>query len=305
MAVTAPPLASVVKAIGGENVEVKSIIPAGADPHHYEPSEPELLDALTDADLIVMTGPSHLIIEKRIRELVERGVLKAGLLDYRAYEEEGFKLMVNPLTEAPNPHGYLFSLSGLEAAAKAVEERLSEINPEKKDYYGERLSGYLAQLGSLEKTIERLDLKSVRVVLLTPVLQYVARDIGVRVVEIILPELDIEPSESDITRLLTLLDENRADLVLLSDLEAGRHPKLLSILRDRGMAYLIVPTLSLLDAPQTISVTVASALRCYTMTKLNPRSSEMNIVTTSSLAANIILFILVILLLRKVRRYGE
>ena len=55
VAVTIPPLRQFVEAVGGDRVSVMVMVPAGANPHTYEPT-PGQLRALSDTDVYVMVG---------------------------------------------------------------------------------------------------------------------------------------------------------------------------------------------------------------------------------------------------------
>jgi ABC-type Zn uptake system ZnuABC Zn-binding protein ZnuA len=48
-------LADLARQIGGDRVEVRSLLPANADPHDYEPSPDDVI-AIEDADLVILHG---------------------------------------------------------------------------------------------------------------------------------------------------------------------------------------------------------------------------------------------------------
>lgn len=303
VAVTLPPLIPVVEAVGGERVEVESLVPPGADPHHYEPSEADLLGALARADLVVMTGPSHLVVEERIKRLAERGLIKAEIIDYEDYLAEGFELAENPLTGAPNPHGYQFSISGVRAIASALARALSRADPQGSGYYRERLGSFLEELDSSSRSVEALEVRGLKVILLSPILQYVSRDLGLEVVDVVLPELDVEPTESVVAEVVEALRSGKAKLLLLSDLEAEKHEKLLKVLSDYGAPYVVVPLLKMSETPHLVPLAAASAITCLKASSVEVREGP-DLITTSSVAANIILLLLVLLLMWRVRRGG-
>lgn len=302
VATTSPRLLPIIQIIGGERVKAMSVVPPGADPHHYEPSQSQLLEALTDADLVVMTGPSHLVVEGRVKTLAETGLIGAEIIDYEDYEAEGLELLTNPKTGSPNPHGYHLSIKGLRAVASACAHAFSRLDPEGADYYKQRLKLFLEQLDSAEKSIKSLNLKGLKVILLSPVLQYVSQDLGLEVVDMVLPELDIEPTEKDIARVVDSLRKGEADFVLMSDLEANRHAKFVSTLREQGVSYVVVPLLKLTDTPQSVSLTTAAIIDSYRLSQHHGAESGVSLVTYSSIAANIVLLLIVLLLMWRVKR---
>ncbi|MCD6260588.1 MAG: zinc ABC transporter substrate-binding protein [Thaumarchaeota archaeon] len=307
VAVTMPQLKSVVQEIGGEKISVECIIPAGADPHSYEPSEQILTKILSNASLIVMSGPTHLLIEKKIWELHNRGVLKSPIIDYRDYVREGLRILKNAKTGTPNPHGYMFSLMGLEAIAKAVTKKLVEIDPENREYYEVNLNRYLTKLSSIRDEIRRLGVQGVRVVLLGPPMQYVAEDLDLKIVDWILPELSIEVTEGDVLRIEDEIRSGEADLVFVSDLELSRQGKFLGLLKEHRIPYVVVPVLSLSDDPHMIPLLAATSIK-YGSGLMVGSSGEGGLwrsMLIPSITANIILALLVALLLLKVRSYAR
>ncbi len=64
VAVGIPPLAEFAEAVGGDQVQVTVILPAGADPHTFEPTPQEVVE-IGGADLILSVG-SHLPFEDRL-----------------------------------------------------------------------------------------------------------------------------------------------------------------------------------------------------------------------------------------------
>lgn len=301
VAASTPSLAGLAEALGGSRVEVLALIPMGADPHHYEPSQPELVEALTGADLILLTGPGHLVLEERIRELAEAGVVEAEILDYMDYREGGLRFLENPGTGEPNVHGYYFSLEGLRVMARVVAEEFIRIDPEGRAVYEANLERYLSLLDSIHEASSSLLMEKPRVILLTPILHYVMRDLGVEVEWIMLPEPDVEPSESDVGRLLGYAEEGY--ILVVSDLAAERHRSLLQLLDRENMRYVVVPILRLADKPHLITLTTALKL-----IDMSPRTRAGGFSGTSllavSLTANTILIILLILFYRRLRKVG-
>jgi len=307
VAVSMPQLKPVVQEIGGERVSVECIIPAGADPHSYEPSEQLLMKTLSNASLIVMSGPTHLLIEKKIWKLHDRGVLESPIIDYRDYVREGLKILNNLKTGTPNPHGYMFSLMGLEAIAKAITKKLIEIDPENRGYYEMNLEKYLSKLSSIKDEIRKLEVQGIRAILLGPPMQYVAEDLGLRVVDWVLPELSIEVTEGDVSRIEDEIVSGEADLVFISDLELSRQGKFLGLLRERKIPYVVVPVLSLSNEPHMISFFAATLLK-YRSELVIGGAGESDLwksMLVPSITANIILAFLLALLLLKVRSYAR
>ena len=306
--VTAPPLKSIIEEVGGEIVEARSLLPAGVDPHSYEPGSRELLDAIAGASLIVMTGPHHLPVEESIRRLEEEGFIRIPVLDYRDYQEAGLILLKIPGTNISNPHGYLYSIMGIKAIAKASALELSRISPEYSSYFEERLRGYLEELDSIKAKIKAMEVGEIKVILGGPDLQYLAEDLGLRVEGFILKAHGAEPSLGDIMIAIDAVRKGRASLILLSDLELMENPELTRILDEQDIPYLVIPLIELADKPELSPVLAAALLKSSVERNMESASaastSVLELIAVPSLLANLILLLFLILLVMKVRRYG-
>lgn len=301
---TSPALASVVEEIGGEHVEVRVLLPPGADPHSYEPSLQDILPLVSGASLIVMTGPHHLPVEERIERISEEGIIRARILNYEDYREWGLELL--ELDGAVNPHGYFFSIRGLRAIARACASELSSIQPDKSEYFEQRLGAYLEKLSQIEELIRAMDIGGVRVALGDPALQYLARDLGLEVEESLALVHGAEPSSEDVARIVRLSREGRISLVLLSDLELGGSATLAAALRENGVPYAVVPLSAFMDQPELAPISAASVLRSrlQSMEVAEPAENISNAFLIPSLAANGVLGLFLLLMLLKVRRHG-
>ncbi|MCD6324304.1 MAG: metal ABC transporter substrate-binding protein [Desulfurococcales archaeon] len=260
VAVTMPYLAHVVEAVGGSQVRVVELIPPGVDAHDYEPPYSDLIKELRSADLIVMTGPSHLALESRIKELRESGVFTATIIDYEEYVRFGLTLLKNPRTGLVNPHGYFFSYSGLEAIAKAVAAALAGIDPSKQQYFMSRADAFVDLLEAYRSTLTS-QLSHQRVALVSPILQYVAKDLELNVTYVLLPDPSVQPTQADLGRLKSLVTTGEVTTVLMTDVEVSKNPKLVDELRNLGVNPVIVSLTRHVDAPELIPSALAQSLQ--------------------------------------------
>jgi ABC-type Zn uptake system ZnuABC Zn-binding protein ZnuA len=301
-------LASVVREVGGEKIEVVTILPPYTDPHHYEPSMDSLLNTLSKAKLVVTTGPHHLAVEEKIYQVINEGLVKVRVVSLPDYERNGLKLLINPKTGDVNIHGYFYSIEGLKAIASAITEELIEVDSINKQYYVERLNDYLTRLNKIEETISLLSKNNrydVRVITYTPIMQYVIEDLGLKLVDIVVSEVDVEPSEKDLSNMLTRLINREADYMLFSDIEAIENPKLLDLLSRQGLRYYIIPLSSLAETPEFASLSTAILVSSPNISyNVEVESPSFNILLMLSILANIVLLFIIILLIIKVRKHG-
>lgn len=307
VAVTMPILKAIVEEVGGEHVEVISLSQQNVDPHSYEPSVEAILGALSEASLIVMSGPSHLPIEEKIGELLEERLIKASVVDYRDYEAMGLLLLSIPRAGVTNPHGYFFSFSGQKAIAKACTAKLKKIDPANVDYYEEKLGRYLQRLSTLERRIKAMDIGGLSIIIGGPDLQYLAEDLDLKVVDIIVKAHGAEPSTQDVLRVINLIKEGGAAVVVMSDIEVGENSALLGILKENNIPYIIVPVSELVEEPELIPLVTASLLKSNMKGVVGAKAAggPLDVVAIPSLAANLILLILIIVLLVKVKKYAR
>jgi ABC-type Zn uptake system ZnuABC Zn-binding protein ZnuA len=302
--VTDEPLAGVVREIGGEYVEVRGILPPGADPHSYEPSAQELLSLVGGASLIVMTGPHHLPVEERIEQLSNEGLIRARILDYRDYQGEGLKLL--EIDGSLNPHGYFFSLSGLRAIAKACAGELSRLMPDKSGYFKQRLNAYLERLALIEDAVKRLNVHGVKVALVDPALQYIAEDLGLDVEATLMTAHGVEPSPEEVAGIMRLAREGRVSLVLLSDIGLMEGSAIMAALKENNVPYALIPLLDFSDRPELASISAASIVesRLQSGGGVGGAGSLSDALLLPSLVANCVLALILILLILKVRRHA-
>ena len=299
-------LGSVIREIGGERVDVVTVIPPNVEPHHYEPSADMLVNTLSKASLIVVTSSYHFPAEDKIYQLVKEGLIKAKVIGLPDYQRKGLKLLSNPKTGDINIHGFHFSISGLRAIASTIAGELIGLDPANEQYYKQRLNNYLIRLDEIEKTIKVIVKKSVRVIIYTPILQYVINDLELELAGIVVNEVDVEPSEKDISEMINKLQRKEAEYILFSDNEVSENPKLLDILNSQGLPYLIIPLSRFTATPELVSLSTAILLSSHEPSYVQEKvASSNNMLFVLSIITNVILIILVILLFVKVRGYGK
>lgn len=307
VAVTSPALSSIVSMIGGERVLVKSLIPPGADPHHYEPSETDILYSVADAKLIVMTGPHHLLIEDKIEKLRKRGLIKSKIVNYKDYQKNGFVFLTNPKTKSINPHGYFFSVNATKTIALTIYNALIDIDPSDKKYFKMRHESFISLLDRISMELSSFRKKNIKALLLSPILQYVANDLGIKIVDIVLSEYDIEPTERDISCALSYIREGKVDLILVSDMEASRLKKMIDVLKQNNAYVVVTPVFEYKKNPYLAPLITASVIESSLSGSREKLGNSLNIwenyLLLSSFLLNIILVVMLLLLYLKVRSY--
>ncbi|AHJ66419.1 metal ABC transporter substrate-binding protein [Granulibacter bethesdensis] len=146
-------LADMAKQIGGNDVEVTSLVPPGGDPHTYEPT-PDDARRLHEADLVLING---LGLEGWMERLVAasgpRGQIvtaSAGLIPL-TMQENGHSVV--------DPHAWNSAANGI-LYARNIETALIKIDPGKAEDFHQRAAALIAVLTRLDEEA-RHDFKSV------------------------------------------------------------------------------------------------------------------------------------------------
>lgn len=163
-------LADIVENVGGDHVEVTSLVPIGGDAHTFDPS-PDQIATLADADLVVEVGGDF---EPWLDDLVESSGTSAPVFeafpDHHAEDDNHHEGEATPSGEdAPiddghkhdgddhaEEHGDLHAWLDVHNTIHTVEnleEMLAEIDPNNADAYAANAEAYIAKLEELETYI--------------------------------------------------------------------------------------------------------------------------------------------------------
>lgn len=126
-----------------EAFNTELIIPAGEDPHVYEPKASDLR-MLTEADIILYHG---LNFEGRMTDVLTEGISVTEDFDTSALQE-----MVDEDEKVVDPH-FWFNLDLYQQAFKRVKDTLIKNNPEGKDQYEANYEAYIEELNELDQYI--------------------------------------------------------------------------------------------------------------------------------------------------------
>jgi ABC-type Zn uptake system ZnuABC Zn-binding protein ZnuA len=194
-------LADLARQIGGERVDVTSLLPPNADPHDYEPSPDDVI-AIEDADLVILHG---LQLDTWVDPLVDASQTSAPIIvatdgiETIGSDEEGF--------DEGDPHVW-FDPMRVKTMVANIQTGLASVDVDGADLYQQRLDAYNATLDQLDQAIqERIELiPTERRVLVTnhDALEYYANRYGLKVVGTVIPGLDsrTEPSAKEIASLI-------------------------------------------------------------------------------------------------------
>ncbi|RUM35048.1 MAG: hypothetical protein DSY33_00570 [Archaeoglobus sp.] len=197
-----PDFVPIVKEIGGNFVEVKSLMPPGCDPHAFTVSA-KTMSELERADLIVLADSKLISFEEKIKN-----VFPDKCIDFDDYVKYGVKVEDFP-HYSPCYHGYWLKLENGIAIAKTVEKALAKLDPENSRYFENNLKLFEMQVREAENVIKKQSIvKGKYCVAAVPGVCYIAENSGMKVGAVLMGESAGFTSGSEIMRLEKLLSSN-------------------------------------------------------------------------------------------------
>lgn len=137
--VSIEPLREFTQIIGGDKVNVKTMVPNGSEPHDFEPKTNDLI-ALNDSKVFVYNGlgMEHWI-DQVLNTIENKDVKVVNASEGADVLKEGDKV---------DPHLWL-SLDGAKREALNIKNALVEVDPSNKDYYEANYNKFAEQANSL------------------------------------------------------------------------------------------------------------------------------------------------------------
>jgi ABC-type Zn uptake system ZnuABC Zn-binding protein ZnuA len=142
-------VADVVRQVGGEFVSVETLLPAGADPHSFDPT-PQDIAKISDAELVFANGAG---LEAFLTPLLE----SAGAKDKTVEVSQGITLLFAPDAEEElhaqgDPHTWT-DPNNVIVWGENIRAALSLADPTHADSYAANAAAYTAQLKEIDAWI--------------------------------------------------------------------------------------------------------------------------------------------------------
>lgn len=208
--VSVPPQLYFVRAIAGDSVEARSVVPADVSPETYEP-KPSQARAFMQAAIFFGVGMSYeRALQTRLAS-TNRALLYTDLahivLDHDRHDEHAHTKL-DSTTHTHDPHIWL-SLKLAKAQAKAMYESLCAISPAHKESYTKNLATFFAQVDKIGLDLARIlaGQRGRAFLVLHPAFGYLAQEFGLE--EIALEEDGKEIKLKALSRLPKLIEEKR------------------------------------------------------------------------------------------------
>ncbi|NLY97158.1 MAG: zinc ABC transporter solute-binding protein [Clostridiaceae bacterium] len=180
VAVSIPPLKSVVEAIAQDHVQIVTLIPPGSSPESYEPS-PGILSSLEDSLLYFSLGvPAE---EANIKPKALQ--LNRDLTIINLHEEAAKSYPDLTVEGERDPHVWL-SIKRVKIMTDVIKERLIRIDPDHASDYRRNAEDFQKLLDETDETIRETieKLKSKEFIIYHPALGYFADEYGLTMIAV-------------------------------------------------------------------------------------------------------------------------
>jgi zinc/manganese transport system substrate-binding protein len=241
-------LASLAREVGGQHAQVDSIARGYQDPHYVE-AKPSFLLKLQKADVLVVVGLEleigwlpPLITQSRNSRIQ---VSAPGYLDASSVAEILEKTS-GPVTRAMgdvhplgNPHYWLDPENG-RRVAKAIAEKLSQLDPEDAAYFNQRYQDFDRRLQEATKRWEQemAPLKGTEVITYHNSWPSFTERFGLRVGGFVEPKPGIPPTPSHTLEVINQIKQDQIKLILVEPYFDLKTPN--AIARQTGAKVLVM-----------------------------------------------------------------
>lgn len=236
---TTTQIAALAREVVGDTVDMRAIVPAGADAHEFEPAASDLA-AIEGADLILRHGIG---IDGWLDDVIERGsdaevvTVTEGIVAQRPALESG-RGADGASEEELDPHVW-FDPELAKAMLDNVAEALAEADPARASGYEANAATYADKLEQTRRQVQAIidEIPAERRKLVTnhDAFGYFARAFGLEIVGAVIPagSTEGEPSAADTAALLNTIEREDVRAIFA---ESSVNPDLARTLaRDAGV----------------------------------------------------------------------
>jgi len=193
--------ADLIRHVGGDRAQVTALVPAGADPHTYEPVPSKVVD-VSKADLVLINGVG---LEETLMDVIKNNVrsgvpvieMSAGLPVLEAGDQG-----------TGNPHLWLNVRNAMHYV-EAARDALIQVDPQGEAEYGANAQKYLAELEDLERQVEQsiasIPAERRKLVTFHDAFPYLAERYGLELVGVVIRSPGQEPSAGEVADLTTTI----------------------------------------------------------------------------------------------------
>lgn len=206
------------KEIAGDNVDVYNIVPAGTEPHDWEPTVQDMSN-INNADVLFYNG---LGMESWIDKV------KSSLVSSEVRFKE-LSLGVQVDENGTDPHIWL-DPQNVKIMCKNILDTLCEIDPDNKDIYEVNYNNYMVSLDSLDKlyTDTITNVYNKNIVVSHEAYSYLCNAYGLKQIAIDGISADSEPSPDKMKDLISFINENNIKYIFYEELVSQKTAEILA-----------------------------------------------------------------------------
>lgn len=226
------PLEEFARQVGGNRVTVRSIVPAGAEPHDYEPTPQDILSAY-QADVFLLSGAGVDTWAEKIRpELEKRGVTVLQMSDF---------VSLLPGAEKENPFDPHFWLDPV-LAQKEVEAIHSVFvlrDTDGREIYDQEKDRYIQELKDLDTRYNSAMTACAvnNIITSHQAFSYMAKRYNFEVIPVTGISPEIEPSPRQVADIVRIMRERKIKYVFFETLLS---PKMAETIAQETGAQILV-----------------------------------------------------------------
>jgi zinc/manganese transport system substrate-binding protein len=240
VAVTLSDLAPIVRAIGGQSIQLDVLMPAGTDPHGFALSAAHI-QAVQRAEIVVTGGDHHRL---HFEEDLLAVIGDKRTVGWQDYSKNGARLLDVPGFPR-NPHGFWMDHVNAQAIAKSIAEAFIEAGIDSTEITA-RLALFIVELAAASEASRKMAREAGvlgdTVVVAIPGVAYIATNAGLNVASILLKEGAGFIGGSELVQVSNLLQSGRAAGIVcplsMRDAKPGTVSEQLS--RDTGARVIYV-----------------------------------------------------------------
>ena len=224
-------LADIAEQVGGERVEVTSIVGVNGDTHVYR-ARPMDAKQITYADLLVINGLGFEGWIERLESSARfNGIKVVATDDIRLLRDNRERsVQVMPMGHIHqhgtiDPHAWHSLQNGMQYA-KAIAQGLMTADPEHQDYYQQRLDDFLVRAEQLDQELHalvaQLPPERLRVITSHDAFAYLAVDYGFQFISVQGVSTESEVAAGDLSRLIREVRNTEAAAIFLENISDPR-----------------------------------------------------------------------------------
>lgn len=254
--VSIEPLAMIVREIAGELARVSTLLPAGADPHHYE-VRPRKIVELARADLIVSVGGGFDGWAEGLCAGCETGARRLRVLELPGITAEptrhdGHEREAGGHEEALDPHVWLDPLRVRDVIAPALVTTLGELAPEHRGAFEAGLARLDRMLSQTDRDLRALFADRERdFVALHPAWRYFASRYALEQRAVLAPTPGINPSAKSLADTIRACRAEEIETLVLEATDSKRRGA--AIAEALGVDALVLDPLGVPAAPGNLA----------------------------------------------------